>query len=468
MYIDDFKIIGLPTDVAPPFIAVQCPVFYQGAQGNQTVNAQIIDPSGVQSAFLYYKVGTAGPFTLSPSSVVGNNYTFVIPAQTPGILVYYKIGATDNSIANNTSDTSKAQANYYVSGTYLKYDNGSVDAVSQFTSAGTNGAAVKMTSLSGGTYKLVSAFIRNYTDPNFINNQMLFHVWNDDGTGKPGTDLITPFLVTPAATLLNPFPMTLVDLAPYASQLTNLSGNFFIGFTVPSGSVNIINSSAALGKQSFNYSGTAWSSVTNLDYEFRAVIVDNGVLPVELTAFTAKSVDSGVELNWSTAIESNNHGFDVERKSNNGWSEIGFVPGHGNSNSPEHYLYVDNNLSGGTNFQYRLKQIDNNGNSKYSNIIEINAAPSDFGLSQNFPNPFNPSTLIKYSVPKNSFVTLAVYDLIGQEVNTLVSGLKDRGNYRVEFNGSDLPSGVYVYRLAISPVDGSKGFLAVKKLMLLK
>lgn len=466
MYIDDFKIIGLPTDVSPPFIVVQSPVFYQGSQSNETISSQIFDATGVQSAALYYKTGSSSTTIVNPSSIVGNNYTFIIPNQPAGTLVYYKIGATDCSTAQNCSDTSKAQPNYYIAGTYLNYDNSAVDGVSQFAS--TSGASVEMTSPSGSTFTLVSALIRNYTDPNFVNSQMLFHVWSDDGTGKPGTDLITPFFVTPSATLLNPYPMTVVDLRPFASQLTDLSGNFFIGFTVPSGSVNIINSNAALGKRSFSYNGTSWSSVTNIDYEFRAVINDNGSLPVELTTFSAKSIPSGVELNWSTATESNNHGFNVERKSDNNWQEIGFVSGNGNSNSPKHYIYVDNNLTGGSNFQYRLKQIDNNGNCGYSNIVEINAAPSDFELSQNYPNPFNPSTLIRYQIPKSSVVTLAVFDMLGGEVKTLINGIKEQGNYSVEFNGSNLASGVYIYRLVISPTDGTKAFLAVKKLMLLK
>jgi hypothetical protein len=468
IYIDDFVIKGLTTDNSAPFITFQGPQFYQGVAGNDTVVAQIFEASGVQSSSLYYKVGATGPFTLSPSSIVGKNYKFIIPSQPSGSLVYYKIGATDNSPAHNTSDTAKAQSNYYLSGTYLNYDDASIDGVSQFTSSGTTGAAVEMSAPSGGKVTLISALIRNFTSSSFLNNQMLFHVWADDGTGKPGTDLITPFLVTPAATLTNPTIMTVVDLKPYSSQLTNLSGNLFVGFTVPSGTVNIVNSSAATGKRSFSFNGTAWTSVPTLDYEFRSIIIDNGVLPVELTAFTAKSVNSGIELNWNTATEINNDGFCIERKSNDVWQDIGFVPGHGNSNSPKNYSYFDNNAVNDTKFQYRLKQIDNDGNFKYSNSIEINIAPSEFGLSQNYPNPFNPSTSIRYSISKKSFVKLAVYDMLGREVSSLVLGVKDQGSFNEEFNGSNLPSGVYIYRLEIKPNDGSNGFIAVKKLTLLK
>jgi hypothetical protein len=315
---------------------------------------------------------------------------------------------------------------------------------------------------------LVSALLRNYTDPNFVNSQMLFHVWTDDGTGKPGPDLITPFLVTPAATLINPTIMTMVDLRPFTAQLTDLTGNFFVGFTVPSGNVNIVNSIAASGKRSFNFNGTSWSSITNVDYEFRTIIIENIVLPVELASFTGVSVNAGVQLNWKTSNEVNNNGFEIQRKSNDSWQKIGFVPGHGNSNSIKSYSYFDKSAANGSTLLYRLKQIDNNGNFKYSNSIEIIIVPSEFGLYQNYPNPFNPSTSIRYSVSKKSFVKLSVYDLLGKEVNSLVHGVKDQGSYVVEFNGSNLPSGVFTYRIEIIPDDGSNIFIAVKKLMLIK
>ena len=468
MYVDDFKIIGTTTDNSAPFIVVQSPQFYQGTQGAETINAQIFDVTGIQSASLYYNVDGVGQSSLAPSSVSGNDYTFTIPSQTPGSFVYFKIGATDSSPANNTSDTTNVQANSYISGTYLSYDNGAVDAVSSFTSSGGNsGAAVKITAPSGSNATLVSALIRNYKDPNTTNSQMLFHVWADNA-GKPGTDLITPFLVTPAAALSNPSAMTLVDLRSYSSQLSNLNGDFYLGFTVPSGSVSIIKSNTVTGNRSYNYNGTTWSAISTLDYEFRAVIQDNSAAPVELFSFTAELVNSSVELKWSTATEVNNYGFDVERNSGNGWGKIGFVAGHGNSNSPKNYTFIDNSITNANGLQYRLRQIDNNGDFEYSNKVQVTSVSSNSELSQNFPNPFNPTTSIRYYISKNSFVKLTVYDMLGREVRSLVSGIKDQGNYSVEFNGNNLPSGVYMYRLVISPTDGSKGFVAVKKLMLVK
>ena len=463
MYVDDFQIIGSNTDNSPPFISEQNIQFYKGTSGNDTVNAQIFDATGIQSATLYYTINGLNNYSVNPTSISGNIYTFVIPAQTSGSVVSYKIGAVDSSPLNNQTDTSKVVANNYISGTYLSYDNGAVDAVSQFTSS--KGAAVMMT-VPSGTGILVKALIRNYADPNISNNQMLFHVWSDS-SGSPGSDLITPFLVTPAATVTNPYPMTVIDLSAYSSELSSLTGNFYIGFTVPSGTVNIVNSNTVVGARSFSFNGSTWSSVNNMDYEFRAIIEGGGSLPVELTTFTALSVNSGVELKWATATEVNNYGFEVERKSNNTWEDIAFVPGHGNSNSPKQYSYTDKNLTNGNAFQYRLKQIDNDGTFEYSNAIEINTVPARFELSQNFPNPFNPSTTIKYYTPKNSFVTLKVYDMLGREVTSLVNEQMSPGYHEVDWNGMDskgesVSSGVYIYRLTAG------NFTQTKKMNLLK
>jgi hypothetical protein len=467
IYIDDFQVIGLPTDTSAPLVIAQSPQFYQGTQNAYTANAKIYDASGIQSALLYYKVDGTGQSPISPSSVSGNNYTFTIPAQPSGAYIYYKIGATDNSSAHNVSDTAVASVNTYISGTYLSYDNGAADAVSTFASSGGNsGSAVKIS--VGSNANLVSALIRNYSDSNHSNNQMLFHVWGDDGTGKPGSDLITPFLVTPAATLTNPYPMTVIDLRPYASQLSGLSGNIYIGFTVPSGSVNIISSNTVTGNRSYSYNGSAWSAVTTDDYEMRAIINDNTAFPVEITSFTARTMDAGIQLNWTTATEVNNYGFEIEKKLVSNWLKIGFVAGHGNSNSPKSYSYTDNDVSNGSELQYRLKQIDDNGSFEYSNPVSITLSTVKFGLSQNFPNPFNPTTSIRYYVSKNSFVTLTVYDILGKQIETLVNGIKGTGSYDVNFNGSNLPSGIYLYRIVLTPTDGSEGFSAVKKLMLLK
>ncbi len=204
-------------------------------------------------------------------------------------------------------------------------------------------------------------------------------------------------------------------------------------------------------------------------------------LPVELTSFTAatSSASTGsataVVLNWTTATEVNNYGFEIQRSvvsdQRSEWETIGFVEGNGNSNSPKEYSYIDENIAAG-NYLYRLKQIDNNGGFSYGSEVEVNieTIPIEFALHQNYPNPFNPSTTIKYSIPSVEThsgasvqnILLKVYDILGNEFATLVNENKSAGNYEVKFDASNLSSGVYFYQL------NADSFTATKKLILLK
>ena len=132
----------------------------------------------------------------------------------------------------------------------------------------------------------------------------------------------------------------------------------------------------------------------------------NGPLPVELSLFTATLVKNEINLFWKTETEVDNYGFNVERRINDGeWSNIGFIEGHGNSNSPKEYSYSDKDLfAGGSKFQYRLKQVDTDGQFEYSDVVEVEVVPTQFELSQNYPNPFNPSTTIRFSLAQGNSV----------------------------------------------------------------
>ena len=188
-------------------------------------------------------------------------------------------------------------------------------------------------------------------------------------------------------------------------------------------------------------------------------------LPVELTSFTASASNEQIRLNWETSTELNNFGFEVERLigDSNLWKKIGFVEGHGNSNSPKEYSFSDRSVYSGK-YAYRLKQIDTDGKFKYSSAVEVNlGAPSNFGLSQNYPNPFNPSTTIKFGYDKNTEAQLKVYDVLGNEVVNLFNGVAEGGKvYQINFDGSALSSGVYYYKLTCDNKT------EIKKMMLLK
>jgi hypothetical protein len=193
--------------------------------------------------------------------------------------------------------------------------------------------------------------------------------------------------------------------------------------------------------------GTSWSDV----------------VPVELTSFTANVSSNAVTLNWKTSTETNNKGFEIQRKAEGStWTNISFVNGNGTSTQGHEYSYVDGSLESG-NYSYRLKQVDFNGSYEYSNVVEASVnAPNKFELAQNFPNPFNPTTKISFSVPSNSNVKLTVYNLLGQEITNLVNGFMKAGSHTVEFNATNFNSGLYFYRLE------SNGLTQVKKMMLLK
>jgi len=191
-----------------------------------------------------------------------------------------------------------------------------------------------------------------------------------------------------------------------------------------------------------------------------------GALPVELTSFTANLIGSNVELHWITETEVNNYGFEIERASLDShiinWLKVGFVQGYGNSNSPKEYSYSDT-IKRGMKYQYRLKQIDNDGKYSFSSIVSVKfESLNNYTLNQNYPNPFNPSTIITYTIPVSSKVTLTVYDLKGQLITTIVNEFQEAGNYSVYFNASGFSSGIYFYKIQ------SNNFVKANKMLLLK
>ena len=216
----------------------------------------------------------------------------------------------------------------------------------------------------------------------------------------------------------------------------------------------------------------AWAATFNGEQDvYYSYISDSTIVPVELASFSASVAANVVTLNWSTATELNNHGFEIERSSDRailpdgkaGWRTIGFREGNGTTSEPQQYSYSDK-LSdiASAKLYYRLKQIDFNGSIEYSEIVEVEITPAVFLLSQNYPNPFNPITKIKFVIAKSSLVTLKVYDVLGKETATLVNEEKPAGTYEVKFDGSFLPSGVYFYKLQTG------NFVQIKKMLLLK
>ncbi|HAP35274.1 MAG TPA: hypothetical protein DCQ28_04780 [Bacteroidetes bacterium] len=192
-------------------------------------------------------------------------------------------------------------------------------------------------------------------------------------------------------------------------------------------------------------------------------------LPVELQSFTATIHRGNVELVWSTAMEVNNAGFEIERQTMdneqlamNNWVNVGFVEGAGTSYSPKKYSFVDARAKG--TVAYRLKQIDRDGKYNYSKTIEVamGITVQDFKLTQNYPNPFNPTTTIHFQIPTTGPVSLKIYDQLGRETATLAEGIRSAGQHHVEWNASGFPSGIYFYRLQTEHESESRKIVFIK------
>ena len=206
-------------------------------------------------------------------------------------------------------------------------------------------------------------------------------------------------------------------------------------------------------KQVFLY---AWNTglpynptkIVNPMYQFNpqhsGKFVDPSTIPVELESFIASVKDKNINLNWITATELNNSGFDIEKSIDNlTWNKIGFVIGKGTTTEKSYYSFEDNNPVNGKSY-YRLKQIDYDGTFTYSNIVAIEfGMPVNFSLEQNYPNPFNPATIIKYNIPEESTVQLKIVNIVGEVVTELINENQTPGSHSKLFNALKLSSGIY-------------------------
>jgi minor extracellular serine protease Vpr len=324
--------------------------------------------------------------------------------------------------------------------------------------------AVKFSPTNGGTVS--GCLFHPYTDVS-MTGPLHIEVWSDNA-GTPGIKL--------GSTVSYPYQNISVHGWNYVNVEAcgvTLSGgnNYYLVMYYTSGSnLQMFAESGSVDNRSFRHNGASWNLVSS-DVKIRPVVRATEVaLPVEIVSFSAMAQQKAVELRWKTATETNNHGFEVERKAiDNGqliidnWIKVGFVEGNGTTNAPKEYSFSDKNLSAGK-YSYRLKQIDRDGKFTHSQAVEVQSGslPKECALMQNYPNPFNPSTEISYQIPVNGHVSLKVYDAIGREVAILVNETKVVGNYSVTFNASQFSSGVYFAILS------SAGKSLTRKLVLMK
>jgi hypothetical protein len=305
---------------------------------------------------------------------------------------------------------------------------------------------------NGGSYVVTSTFtLIGGTNPDD------FFVKTLDGNGNP--ESVASITLTISEGTLSTYT-TSTDASGVSPNIT-VSGASNGAIITATGIVSLPSGSSYVGL-------TVRRQKLGVPVSFSAISTASttwGALPVELSAFSAEVNKQDVILSWRTSSESNNAGFDIERKlsGTESWQKVGFIGGNGTSNVPKIYLFTDRNLSSGK-YNYRLKQIDFNGNFEYhslNNLVEI-GTPTKFDLSQNYPNPFNPSTKIDFNIPNDGFVSLKVFNISGKDVATLVSEFKTSGYHTINFNASNLSSGIYYYRLE------SNGISKTMKMALIK
>ncbi len=236
-------------------------------------------------------------------------------------------------------------------------------------------------------------------------------------------------------------------------RATHLDSEFLFLGTVPATDSSYIDNS-------IHANSTYYYAATSIDvygresgYSNIYTLEPSASTPVELAIFTATSQDRCIMLEWSTKSESNNYGFEIERSENgDDFTVIGFVAGSGTSANPNLYQYIDEDVATGR-YYYRLRQVDLNNTHTYSQTIDIAVqAPESFSLRPNYPNPFNPSTTISYTLPHAGHVELMVYNTQGELVKRMVDDFQEAGFHSVLWHGDDgagfkVPSGIYYCRL---------------------
>lgn len=246
-------------------------------------------------------------------------------------------------------------------------------------------------------------------------------------------------------------------------QKIGISGSFIQYATVGANTTSFFDTLNIQDTTNYFYRVYASNTETVSDYSNVAEVLTP--IPVELTSFTVQLLGNEILLNWSTATETNNAGFEIYhslKNDNSDWKMIGFVEGNGSTTEPEVYAYNYKSQTSGKQF-FQLKQMDYNGSFDFSNIVEINSiAPERFVLEQNYPNPFNPSTIINFSIPVETQVALEIFDVIGNSVATLIDENLLAGNHVVTFDASKLSSGIYFYKLT------TQYFSTLKKMLLVK
>jgi len=308
IYIDNFYITSFQQDISPPLILHSAPELYEGVAGPTTISAEIFDVSGLANIELNYSQDGGMNQTITGTNVMGDFWEFVLPTNEAGVQIDYSISATDASANSNFGTTSTFS---FITGKHEFVDNGAIAFVQSFgplAISGLSGSAVKY---NLDDRRIAFALIRNYTDVNRPNNDIEVHLWGVDSSGMyPGTDLITPILISPEANLIETTLMTRVDLRAYQA-LWNITGDIFIGYTVPSGECWTTQTDPGIGESSYELDDNGWYYNQNIDYHYRIITGDAMMTNVEELIF-----DQSIEIFPNPTSGSALLKLDLERRSN--------------------------------------------------------------------------------------------------------------------------------------------------------
>jgi hypothetical protein len=436
----------------------------------------------------------SGFVNLENSSVISGTvtytttYTATTPALTSGVTitpVVTGLTATNYSFtpANGVITISKAASTITATGATSFTYTGIAQGPSTSTVTGSGGAVTY--SYSGVTPTVYGS---SATKPTNAGTYQVIASVAADANYNAASSTALAFTIGKVVLTITAGSQTVIQGTPVAT----VTGD---GTYTASGFVNSENSSVISGTATYTTTYTATTpaltsgititpvvtGLTATNYSFTPVngtiTIEEGVA-VQLTEFVAVSERLNAQLSWKTATEIQNAGFEIERRfvsklnSNQAnlvaaWVKVGYVEGAGTSNSPKEYSFTERGLEPGR-YAYRLKMIDKDGTFAYSasSEVEVGVAPKDFVLNQNYPNPFNPTTTIEFTLQEDGHALLRVYNMVGQEVATLVNDDLKAGMYQqIVFNAKGLASGIYFARLEFAPSNGAATGSGAKALM---
>jgi hypothetical protein len=425
-----------PTNLSSPKEANLAP------WGNITVSDQIDDgvmEYDTSGTFIRFFAPAGGANTNILNNVRGHNF------RANGNMV----------VCNSDAANPDAVAEFDLSGNYLgnfiANGSGGLDSPFDIIFRTTDCLVTASSSNAVHRYDLNGVYINDLVSSGISFPQQIFEMPNGNIAVAGFSSPSGIYIYTPTGTLLKTLNVVTGNRSVYLLP----NGNFIT--TNGTGIHEIDSTSGALVR----------TIIAGANYQYVS-LYDYTTIPVELTSFTANVVEGSVVLNWTTATETNNQGFEIQRSADElNFDNIGFVPGFGTTTEPKIYSYTDQSVNSGV-YYYRLKQIDFDGNFSYSEVVEVDVAlPTEFSLEQNYPNPFNPSTSIQFSLPVDARVTINIYNLVGEKVAEAVSSNFVAGLNKITFNASQLTSGIYFYRLDATGING-KTFSDVRKMTLLK